>query len=867
MPRTLLALTLLLIVAASSVRAEDKSPLTFEAHIRPILKAYCFECHGEGEKLKGNLDLRLRRLIEKGGDSGHGLVAGKPADSLLVERLRSEEMPPGKKKLSKDELAKIERWIAEGAKTAKPEPEKIAAGLIITDDDRTWWSFQPIKRPAAPAIAANSPIDAFLLQKLREKNLQPSPEADKRTLIRRVTIDLTGLPPIPAEIDVFLADAGPDAYERLVDRLLASPGYGERWGRHWLDVAGYADSEGFSTDDPPRKNAWKYRDYVIRSFNADKPFDQFIREQLAGDELIGRDLKNLNAAEQELLIATGFLRMAPDGTATGSTNDKVAKNQVIAETIKIVSSSFLGLTIGCAQCHNHRYDPIPQSDYYRIRAFLEPALDARSWHGPSRQISLFTDADRQKCAEIEAEAAKSDSIRNKKQDEYVEATFQKELARLPESLREPAKIARSTPVGKRTPAQEKLMKEHPSLNVSGGSLYLYDPRAAAEVKKLTAVGAKIREKKPFEEFIRAAYETPGQVPQTFLFNRGDPDQPKEALTPAGLTVLESLIPLSMTPDPKSKTSGRRLALARWLTDPKHPLTARVLVNRFWMEHFGRGLVGSPGEFGKLGERPTHPELLDYLAAEFVSNGWKVKPLHKQIVCSTAYRQSSRRDPAKDLIDPDNRWLHRMSIRRLDAELVRDSILCASGKLNSKQFGPPIPVTENNEGQVVIGKGDKNEALGTVKIERLPNDEEYRRSIYVEIRRTLPLGLIETFDGPAMEPNCEFRISSTVTPQSLMLMNNEFVTSQSEFFADRLLKEAGTDTKSQVTRAWQLAFGLPPSDHDLRGSLDYLTRQLETFRARLPQDAKALKDHPIPEKQALATFCQAILSSNRFLYVD
>jgi hypothetical protein len=873
----------------SSTRAAEP---TFEEHVRPILKAYCFECHGEGESLKGGIDLRLKRFIEKGGKSGPGFVAGKLDQSILLQKIRKGDMPPGKKKLSPTELGQIEKWLASGARTKEPEPEALAGGFHITGADRAWWAFQPIKRPALPPASPNlarTPIDNFILAKLQDKQLTLSPATDKRTLIRRAAYDLTGLPPTPEEVENFANDQSPDAYEKLLDRLLASSAYGERWGRHWLDVAGYADSEGYSPEDPVRNNAWRFRDYVIRSINNDKPFNQFILEQLAGDELLKPPYANLKKEEIEILAATGFLRMAPDGTASGA-DPKIARNQVVADTIKIVSSSFLGLTVGCAQCHNHRYDPIPQEDYYRLRALLEPVYDVKNWRHPlARNVSLYTDADRKNAAEIEAEAAKIDKQRTARQAEFIEQTFQKEIAKLPEALREPAKVARNTPEAKRTAEQKKIMQEHPSLNVSAGSLYLYDSKAAAELKKMVDDATVVRAKKPVEEFIRAATEVVGQVPATVLFHRGDPDQPKQVIPPGGLSILETLIALKPTKAPELPSSGRRLALARWLTDRNHPLTARVLVNRVWMHHFGRGIVATPGDFGRLGERPTHPELLDWLAAEFMENGWSLKKLHKVIMTSAVYRQSSRvadfpagadsRNPK--LIDPDNRLLYRMNNRRLEAEGIRDAMLQVSGKLCNRQFGPPVPVRENDVGQFVVGKGKIDAARGTVEEEPLPDGEIFRRSVYVQMRRSTPVGVLETFDGAAMEPNCERRNSSTATPQSLLLLNSEFIQTQASFFAERVKKDAGDDVRAQVVRAWNLAYGVKPSDAELAAAVEFIELQTENFKElarhekppakpKAPHKGKAPKEPPpLPEPgmRALTVFGQALLSSNRFLYVD
>lgn len=865
---------LLFLLAGRLLAAENppaKGALTYEGHVRPILKAHCFACHGEGEKLQGNLDVRLARLIAKGGDSGAALVVGKPAESILLARVQDKEMPPGDKKLSPAEVAIIERWIAGGANTARPEPENVAAADAFTEEERSFWSFQPVRRAPLPAVRdgaePRTPIDFFLLAKLESHNLSFSAEADKSTLLRRLYFDLIGLPPSPENLAEFLADSSPDAYERLVDRLLASPAYGERWGRHWLDVAGYADSDGYTSEDPVRKYAYKYRDYVIRSFNAGKPFDRFIQEQLAGDEMVAPPHANLSQDAQEKLIATGFLRMAPDGTGVGGADQNLARNQVMAETLKIVSTSLLGLSVGCAQCHNHRYDPVPQADYYRLRAVFEPAYDWKNWRPPqARLVSLYTDADRAKSAQIEAEAAKLDAERTKKQNEFIERTFEKELAKLGEEKRESVRVARNTAEAQRTPEQKQLLKEHPAVLVSAGSLYLYDAKAAEELKKDAEAAAKLRGTKPVEEFISALTEVPGQLPKTFLFSRGDHDQPKQELAPGTLSVLATSgtaeIPAH---DPALPTSGRRTALARDLTNGKHPLTARVLVNRVWMHHFGKGLVGTPADFGFLGDRPSHSELLDWLADELVSQGWDLKHVHRLILDSAAYRQQSRRTaPAAETIDPENRLLWRMNVRRLEAETLRDTILATSGNLFGRMHGPPVPVMEDDVGQIVVGQENLNG-------ENRPGDviplhgEEYRRSIYIQVRRSRPLAVLDTFDAPAMEPNCEIRASSTVAPQSLLLMNSKLVVAQAEDFARRVRATAGEDVKAQLALACKLALAREPSERELTAAVAFLVTQAEQFAAKPPADPKALKLDPT--FSAMANFCQALLSSNGFLYVD
>ena len=386
-------------------------------------------------------------------------------------------------------------------------------------------------RPPVPAVQnrdrLRTPIDAFLLARLEEKGFAFSQDASRETLLRRVCLDLIGLPPTPEQAEAFLADKTPAAYEQIVNDLLASPHYGERWGRHWLDVAGYADSEGYTIEDVIRPWAHKYRDYVIRSLNADKPFDQFIREQLAGDEMITSPLNNLTEADAELLAATGFLRMAPDGTSGRVDDANLARNDVMAETIKIVSSSLMGLTLGCAQCHDHRYDPLPQTDYYHFRAVFEPALDWKNWKNPhQRRVSLYTDEDRAKAAEIEEQAKAIEAERTTKQNEFIEATFEAELAKLPDEIQEAARAARETAEAERTEEQKQLLKEHPSLNVTAGSLYLYDRKAADELKAMAEKAAAVRATKPPEEFVRALTEVPGQAPLSQFFFRGNYDQPK-----------------------------------------------------------------------------------------------------------------------------------------------------------------------------------------------------------------------------------------------------------------------------------------------------------------------------------------------------
>ncbi|MDA1052319.1 MAG: PSD1 and planctomycete cytochrome C domain-containing protein [Planctomycetota bacterium] len=865
--------SLTLAIASSLVATLSGEEVTYEKQVRPILKTHCFQCHGEGDKLQGGLDVRLGRLIAKGGDSGEAFVAGKPEASLLLQRLVDGDMPLEEVALrpTADEIATIRRWIVGGAVVSRPEPQGLSPDNYITEEERMFWAFQPVQRQHPPEVKGNAnvrtSIDQFIIAKLEANNLRISPEADTRTLVRRVYFDLLGLPPSRTEVDAFVNDVSPNAYERLLDRVLNSPHYGERWGRHWLDVAGYADSEGYTEDDPVRPYVYKYRDYVIRAFNDDKPFDQFVIEQLAGDELVTPPFENLTPQQAEKLVATGFLRMAPDGTGVGGVDQDLARNDVMAKTIEIVSTSLLGLTVGCAQCHNHRYDPISQEDYYAIRAIFEPSLDWKNWLVPAkRQVSLYTDADRAKSTEIEAEALKLLEGRTKKQDEYIEATFQRELVKLEASLREPITVARNTPEKERTAEQNKLLKEHPSVNVSAGSLYLYDQKAADDLKKMADEAEAIRTKKPAEEFVRAVWEPAGKaLPPTFLFHRGDYEQPKQEVAPRELTVLTSVKPIELpTNDQSLSTSGRRLAYAKWLTGGEHPLTARVIVNRIWLNHFGRGLVSTPGDFGALGVEPTHPELLDWLASEFVASGWSIKELHRLIMTSTTYRQASLRHDEGNAIDTDNLLYWRMPVRRLEAEILRDTALAVSGELNNKAFGAAVPVMADRVGQFVIGK--ENLDAGRPG-EVLPmNGEDLRRSVYIESRRSRPLSVMAPFDLPRMEPNCTSRSASTVSPQSLLLMNSEFVLTRAKLFAERVRREASDDVSTQITLAWQLAFAATPSEEELAEAGSFIDEQTAHFAANPAPETKDKKEAD-PAGEALASFCHALLSSNRLLYID
>jgi len=864
----------------------------FEKDVRPILKAHCFHCHGEDGETKGGLDVRLQRFLLKGGKSGPAFVAGKPGESHLLEMLESGEMPKEKPKLAEAEIATIEQWILAGAPTLRPEPETLGPEHHFTEEERSWWSLQPINKPPVPAKAdpnERNPIDAFVRATLVKNDLRFSPEADPATLIRRASFDLTGLPPTPAAVDAFLARSAIDkdaAYTELVETLLASPAYGEKWGRHWLDVAGYADSDGFTEQDTERKHAWKYRDYVISALNADKPFDAFVREQLAGDEIAAKEGLNANSptAEEkqryaELLTATGFLRMAPDGTSTQ--NDLLARNTSITDTIKIVSTAFYGMSIQCAECHDHRYDPITQADFYELRAVFEPGFDPKNWRLPARRlVSLQTKEEKAAADVIETEAKKIDDARLSKEAAFIAEVLGKELEKRDEALRGDLRKAYETVLKERTPEQLALLKQHPSIEkLTASALYLYDStyktKHAATLKTMTDEAAAVRATKPKEEFVQAFAELPFKpeaIPATYLFFRGNPESPKEVVKPSDLSVLSAWrktdLPEKVANLP---TTGRRLALAGTLTDGEHPLLARVMVNRVWMHHFGTGLVKTVAEFGHLGEQPSHPELLDWLAANFMEKGWSLKDLHRLILTSHTWRQQSARDPKRDAIDPDNRLLSRQNKRRIEAETLRDALLAVSGKLNQKVSGEPVPVMLTEEGQVVIGV-DTMDTAGRQTGKFIPlNGDEFRRSIYVQIRRSRPLEMFAAFDAPDMtNANCEIRPVTTVSPQSLLLMNNLGMREFAQYFGERLLKE-GADTATQIDLAWKLAYGRAPRPDEREAAMQFVTLQTAHYTVHPAKQERAAGPAETADAPArllgLAAMGHALMSANEFLYLD
>ena len=794
-----------------------------EHEVRGIIQARCVTCHGGLQKM-GGLDMRTVASRLKGGKSGPALVPGKPEESLLYTRIVKGQMPPDKlaKTLAVElptdgETEKIRAWIAAGAPEAKPVTETPDA--VVTAKDRQFWSLTPPVRPSVPAGAAH-PIDAFLLAKLKTKGLAYNKKADRLALLRRAYLDLTGTPPTVAEVDAYLKDAAPGAYERVVDRLLASPKYGERWGQHWLDLAGYADSEGFGQDDGVRRYAWRYRDYVIRSLNADKPYSLFLIEQLAGDEMSDDWKKAKGVATPEMLdrlAATGFLRTTPDPTNSNERGLLGERMNIVADEIEVLSSSVMGLTMGCARCHNHKYDPIPQRDYYRLSAILQGAYDPYEWKSPNkRELDLALESERKEVAEFNA-------------------PLEAEQAKLKESLEKAMAPFRAKVTEKITDAE--LVKKFPELAAVTRPID----------QELQAVRRKMRQKPHVRVLVDN--EEPSQA---YLLRRGDPvgfADPVEPATPMLLNIA-GLQPYKVE-KPFPGTSGRRLALAKWLTQPNHPLTSRVMVNQMWMRHFGRGIVASVSNFGRSGVAPSHPELLDWLATEFVAKGWSMKQMHRLMMTSEAYQQSSAVEPGLIAKDPENALVSRMPLRRMDAETLYDSLLTAAGRLDPAAFGPPTEVDIRPDKEVTVQ----------------PTKAGLRRSIYVLHRRQTPVSLLDAFDLPAMTPNCTERRQSNVATQALHMMNGSMAWDLAKYMAGRVIDEADGDRARQVDLVYLRAYGRRPTVEETKTGLDAIAAFREQWPARLAADNGEAPRAASAAWLALANYCHAILNSAEFSFID
>lgn len=731
----------------------------FETKVRPVLAENCYRCHGE-KKQRGELRLDSLAAILEGGGRGPAIVPGQPEKSLLIKAIGHEDKDlkmPEDKKLPREQIDALTQWVKMGAPW--PGATQAAAGpkkgeFVISDRDRAHWSLQPVKRPAVPAVKnagwVKNPIDAFILAGLEAKGLVPNLPASRQELLRRVTYDLTGLPPTPAEVAAFLADAAPDAYPRLVERLLDSPRYGEKWARHWLDLVRYAETNSFERDNP-KPNVWRYRDYVIRAFNSDKPYDLFLKEQLAGDEL-GR-------SDPDAIIATGYYRL---GIWDDEPSDPVlARYDGLDDIVATTGQVMLGLTFDCARCHNHKIDPIAQKDYYRLLAFFHNINHFRNG-GPTDEMPIFT-----------------------------------------------------------SPEVSKV--------------YAAEARALEEKRNQT----------PPAERALCVTESGPTAPETFVLMRGNPHVKGDKVEPAFPSVFNLPDPVLPPRKPGARTSGRRLVLANWIASPANPLTARVMVNRLWQHHFGRGIVRSPNDFGLHGFRPTHPELLDWLASEFVAKGWSMKAMHRLILTSNAYRMSSRGNPQALTADPMNDLFWRFDMRRLSGEEIRDSILAVSGNLNLKMFGPSVYPEIPREvlaGQSVPGRGWPVS----------PPDEQNRRSVYVHVKRSLLLPILESFDLAETDRTTPVRFSTTQPTQALGMLNGDFLNKQARVFADRLRKEAGADAKAQVRLALMLATSRTPTDAEIDRGLRFID---------------AVRQDGASAATALDLYCLLVLNLNEFVYLD
>lgn len=725
----------------------------------------------------------------------------------------------------------------------------------FTAGEKEHWSFQPISKPEIPPTRNNdwvrTPIDAFLLAKMEESAIAPAPPADPATLLRRVYFDLIGLPPSPAELAAFLADPSPTAYAQVVDELLARPQYGERWARHWLDVVRYADSNGYERDNP-KPHAWRYRDYVIKSLNADKPYDRFLVEQLAGDEL--------EDADAETQIATTFLRLGPwDDEPADNVMDRYDQlDDVMGTTCR----TFLAMTMQCARCHSHKFEPLTQVDYARMLAVFEPLkrpqegrTDLDRLVGTATELASF----REKMKEADSKIDERRKLIHETRERIrIALLAEKKTTISPEAIE-----AFQCSPEKRNDRQKKLVDEFGKTldeEVTTASSQEDQAKMQGWEKEIKETDSS-RPPEPPRAYVW--YEENNQPPVTKVFVRGDPANAAMEVPPGLPMILASYHPQEPA-RPLPASTGRRLWLARWLTRPDHPLTARVMVNRIWQHHFGEGIVDTESDFGIMGSEPSHPELLDWLASNFMAEGWRLKPIHRLIVLSNAYQMSSTWNEAAAKEDVYEKLIWRWKPRRLEAEALRDSILSVSGTLNTSMFGPSVfPEISKSvlQTQSQPGNGWK------------PSDPRAaaRRTIYIFVKRSLLVPELEVLDFPDTNGSCEQRNVSTIAPQALTLMNGKFMRDQATAFARRLAKEAGTDPSKQIELAFRLALSRDPKANEQQAVLAFLddhakqiTADRQNTAAEKPAENESLKD---PRSAALEAFCLVLLNTNEFAYVD
>jgi hypothetical protein len=730
------------------------------------------------------------------------------------------------------------------------------------------WAFRVPVRPAVPAVHdrawIQTPVDTFILARLDQARLRPAEPANRATLLRRITFDLTGLPPTSRELDDFLQDTRPDAYVRVVERLLASPHYGERWAQHWLDVVRYAESNGYEAD-AERPHAWRYRDYVVRAFNDDKPYDQFITEQLAGD-LLWKTAHQPEAPARdssfEPLIAAGFNRCGPVHQTSGNVDPVVGRQEMLTEMTTTVGTAFLGLTVACARCHNHKFDPFSQADYYRLQAFFSAARP--------KEVDLATPAEREEYGRRRQDIdPRLTPLR--KQLQQLELPYKQRLTRGKRDRLEPAyRTALDTDPGKRTPEQRKLAAHAEILTkVTWDEIVAELTPADRELR--TRLRERIHDleaRKPPPPAKAWTIQDSGATLTAHVLKRGDPHKPEAAVRPAFPRILQNISPRNQQ---REESVSDRFALANWLTRPDHPLTARVLVNRLWLHHFGRGLVATPNDFGLRGEPPSHPELLDWLACELVTHRWSLKHMHRLLVLSATYRQSGRwSDPKARSVDPDNRLLARMNRRRLEAEALRDNALAVAGTLTSDVGGPAVRVQLEPEVYELIFTEDEPDGLWPVTPDLR---QQTRRSLYLYNKRNVRLPLLEAFDQPDTLSSCPVRPVSTFAPQALILLNGPFLREQAAAFAARLLREISGGEEQWIERAYRLALCREPMRAEQQMALEFLHQQAELLRGRMRMRLPVSLPPGMPRDvdpasaAALTDFCLALFNRNEFLYVD
>ena len=843
---TLLGLVGVFLVGAGA-QAQTGAEITFTDHIRPIFERSCWNCHGEASQLS-DLDLRTREAAVEGGVRGPALVPGRAEDSRLYRMLAGLDDPPmpmAGDPLSDAELMAIRTWIDDGAHWDAGGATSADAALaalentLLPDGARDYWAFKlPKKAPVPASKVYEHPVDRFLDAARQEAGVKAGPRADDLTLVRRAYLDLTGLPPTLEQVDEFLADTERGAWERLIERLLDSPHYGERWGRHWMDVARYADSTGFEQD-YRRDNAWRYRDYIIDAFNDDKPYNQFLREQIAGDEL--------DHVTDETRIATGFLRAGPRVNFREKDNPE-RRHDYLDDVLGTLGRGVLGMTVHCARCHDHKFDPILQKDYYSMQAsifgYVEieyPLLDragVREYREKNAAIDAAQQPLRDEIAEIEAphrERLRIELIQERFPENVQQAALKPEAERTAGEQLLAAQVLSINPPrrqvvealseaegdrwSKLTAAVEALEAvrppEPPMAEIVTDGDYRYAPDGPGD-NVIGCPECRILPDEPgsfLHEEGGPAYEAP---PNYFLI-RGDPFSPGSPMSPGFLTVATYGDPPTELPRPDGRTSGRRLALAEWIASRDNPLTARVMANRIWHHHFGRGIVRTLDNLGRMGDAPTHPALLDWLAVEFMDRGWSVKEMHRLLMTSEAYRMASAHEDADSrAADPDNRLLWQYRPQRLEAEALRDAIMTVSGAIDLTVGGEPVFPHVPQELLLAARNGYwENQADGP---------EVWRRSVYVFRRRSLSFPFFETFDLPDQNQTAAARNVSTVPTQALTLMNNEFVLNQARLFAERLERAAPGDVDRQVDLAYRIALTRPPAAEEARIARDLVSSQ-------------------------------------------